>query len=258
MKRISKNIILLVVISICIIFGLLYGYSNRLKRINIQNYQFLGKIKESLVSNVPDVSVDLIIEIAQTEYIKADFELLKNQNEDIYAWIIIPGTNIDYPIVKKMVSNDPYDDYYLNHTIDHTAGFPGAIYSHPYSDLYFTDTVTILYGHNLKDGSMFTALHDFEDKIFFYENDQIVIYTPKECLYYEIYAAVEFPDIFIPYEYDFLNVSDLERYLNDIKNCRGNFRESLNVTSDDRLLILSTCYTGRDDVRLLVVGVLCE
>ena len=144
-----------------------------------------------------------------------DFESLKKRNEDIYAWITIPGTDIDYPVVKKMDSNDPFDDYYLSHTVDHEEGFPGAIYSHPFSDVYFTDAVTILYGHNLKDGGMFTALHDFEDKKFFNENDTIIIHTQTGDLTYKIFAVSNFSDVFIPEEYAFSDLKEVERYLKD-------------------------------------------
>lgn len=81
---------------------------------------------------------------------KVDFEQLKAQNPDIYAWISVPGTGIDYPVLQKSDAKDPYDNYYLNHQVDLSEGFPGVIYSQPVNRRDFMDAVTVLYGHNLK------------------------------------------------------------------------------------------------------------
>lgn len=97
---------------------------------------------------------------------KVDFEQLKAQNPDIYAWISVPGTGIDYPVLQKSDAKDPYDNYYLNHQVDLSEGFPGVIYSQPVNRRDFMDAVTVLYGHNLKNGGMFSDLHDFADKDF--------------------------------------------------------------------------------------------
>ena len=84
---------------------------------------------------------------------------------------------MDYPVVQRMETEDVYDDYYLNHTVDFVEGYPGAIYSQPVNALGFTDAVTVLYGHNMKDGSMFGSLHEFRDKDFFDENPGTVIHA---------------------------------------------------------------------------------
>lgn len=102
--------------------------------------------------------------------VRVDFDSLKSQNPDIYAWITIPGTDIDYPVLQKTDSEDPYDNFYLDHTVDLTEGLPGAIYSQAVNHKDFMDSVTVLYGHNLKNGGMFSSLHKFENKDFFEEN----------------------------------------------------------------------------------------
>ena len=93
---------------------------------------------------------------------------------------------------KKRDAKDPYDNYYLDHQVDLSEGFPGVIYSQPVNRRDFTDSVTVLYGHNLKNGGMFSDLHDFADKDFFAQNGQIIIYTPEKTLTYEIFAAIDF------------------------------------------------------------------
>lgn len=112
--------------------------------------------------------------------IPIDFEALKEQNGDVYAWIRIPGTNVDYPILQHEEDNG----YYLNHTIDGVEALEGSIYTENYNTKYFDDPNTVIYGHNMKNGSMFRTLHNYEDKTFFDENRVIYIYQPDRILEY--------------------------------------------------------------------------
>ena len=150
--------------------------------------------------------------------IKIDFELLQAQNPDIYAWITVPGTGIDYPVLQKSGTEDIYDNYYLDHKADLSEGLPGAIYTQPVNSRDFKDSVTVLYGHNMKNGGMFSSLHEFEDSKFFEENRQVIIYTPDDTFIYEIFAAADFSDVLIPYEYDFTEDSEIRRYLEDVES----------------------------------------
>ncbi len=88
-----------------------------------------------------------------------DFSALQEKNADIYAWIQIPGTLVDYPVLQH--STDRL--YYLNHTIDGTAGLPGSIYSEAIHPKDFSAPMTVLYGHNMRNDTMFGSLHDYED-----------------------------------------------------------------------------------------------
>lgn len=189
---------------------------------------------------------------------KVDFEHLKAQNPDIYAWITVPGTGIDYPVLQKRDAEDPYDNYYLDHQVDLSEGFPGVIYSQPVNSRDFADSVTVLYGHNLKKGGMFSDLHNFADKDFFAQNSQVIIYTQEKILTYEIFAAVDFSDALLPYEYDFTESAEVQRHLADVKECQGNFREEAKLQEDSKILVLSTCYGDREERRLLVEAVLAE
>ena len=195
---------------------------------------------------------------ASSETVAIDFSSLQAQNPDIYAWITIPGTIVNYPVVQKMDAADPYDNYYLNHTVDFAEGYPGAIYSHPVNALDFTDPVTVLYGHNMKDGSMFSCLHEFENKDFFDQNPMVIIDTPDYTYTYEIFAEVTFSDALLTYDYDFSTPKEVRRYLDDLKSCKGNFNENIAVTEQDKLLTLSTCFADQDSLRLLLIGVLTE
>ena len=96
-----------------------------------------------------------------------DFAGQQEINPDIYAWIQIPGTTVDYPVLQ---SDDEPEDFYLNHDVNGKYKFAGCIYSQMLNSKDFSDPNTILYGHTLNKGSMFTSLHKFRNAEFFNEN----------------------------------------------------------------------------------------
>ena len=98
---------------------------------------------------------------------EVDFaDLQENTNGDIYAWIHIPDTKIDYPVLQHPTDNS----YYLNHNLDGSRGYPGCIYTEDYNKKDFTDPNTVLYGHNMKNGTMFAGLHKYGDSEYLEEH----------------------------------------------------------------------------------------
>ncbi len=183
-----------------------------------------------------------------------DWEALHTVNPDIYAWIYIPGTMIDYPILR----NEEEPSFYLDHNLDGSAGYPGCIYTKPVNAADWTDKNTVIYGHNMADGTMFQNLHYFENPGFFDENPYVFIYTEQTVLVYEIFAAYPFPALDLSVCFDYSTPESWALYLSNIYNTRdmtANFRESTTVEEDDRIITLSTC-TNQEDVRYLVAAVL--
>lgn len=182
-------------------------------------------------------------------------DLQENTNADIYAWIYIPESKIDYPIVQHPTDNG----YYLNYNLDGSKGYPGCIYTENYNSKDFTDPNTVVYGHNMKNGTMFAGLHNFEDVGYFEANPYVYIYTPDELLVYEIFAAYEYDDSHILYNYDFTNETVYQNYLDEVVGiCSAsyNIREDVKVTTEDKIITLSTCIANKPDMRYLVQGVL--
>lgn len=182
-------------------------------------------------------------------------DLQENTNADIYAWIYIPDSMIDYPVLQHPADNN----YYLTHNLDGSEGYPGCIYSENYNAKDFADPNTVLYGHNMKKGTMFAGLHKFEDSQYFEEHPYVYIYTPEKLLVYEIFAAYEFTNEHLLYNYDFTNEVIFQNYLDDILNMRSmncNLREGVEVTAADKILTLSTCISTKPDNRYLIQGVL--
>ncbi len=185
-----------------------------------------------------------------------DFDALRQENEDIYAWIAIPGTAIDYPILQ-----DPDEaDYYLNHNLDGSSGYPGCIYTQYYNKQDWSDPNTVLYGHNMKDGSMFAALHHYKDPEFFEQNPYIYIYSKDKIRVYKIFAAYEYSDAHLLLTFDLESKEGYEDYLNIIFENTGindNFDQSIKLDADSRIISLETCIGNKPTKRYLVQAVLC-
>ena len=188
-----------------------------------------------------------------------DFDYLKTLNKDIYAWITVPGTVIDYPILQH-----PTDDsYYLNHNVDGSYGYPGCIYTESLNTMDFTDPNTVIYGHNMKAGTMFAELHKFEDGDFFNTHDEVTIYLPEKTLHYQIFAAYVYDDRHLMYSFDFKDKDVYASYLKsiyDIRDMSANINKEFTVTEEDKIITLVTCMPREADAdkRLLVQAVLRE
>lgn len=187
-----------------------------------------------------------------------DFEELRKTNEDIYAWITIPGTKVDYPVLQS-----EEDNYYLDKNLDHSTGYPGCIYTNKCNLKSFNDMHTILYGHNMKNDSMFGSLHDYESQENFDTNRIIYVYTEQKRMTYEIYGAVKFTDVYIPAVYGVNSKAGNGQFLQDLQVNAEQYASVSNiaemeVSAEDKLITLSTCISGEDTKRYIIVGVLVE
>lgn len=203
-----------------------------------------------------DVLAKLGIEIPKKNL---DWDELHKECEDIYAWIYVPDTTVDYPIVQHPTDNS----YYLNHNMDGSKGYPGCIYTEDYNKKDFSDLHTVIYGHNLKDKTMFSSLHNFEDESLMAKDHYIFIYTSDYVYVYQIFGAYEFPAVHLLANYDLENEYVYEQYLKDlfkIDNTTSrvaNIRQDIPVTKEDKIVTLSTCTTDHNSsIRFLVTGVL--
>ena len=109
-----------------------------------------------------------------------DFQALRKINSDIIAWIRIPDTKIDYPIVQGK-----NNAYYLKHMFQKTEHVAGSIFLDVDNEADFSNRKSILYGHNMKDGSMFQGLHRFQEESYLQEHNQVYLYLPdnRELVY---------------------------------------------------------------------------
>lgn len=192
---------------------------------------------------------------------RVDWGYYHSLNANLYAWIYIPGTGIDLPVMQAYGEMD--DNFYLNHDMDNNYDRNGLPYTQKANAKDFSDPVTVIYGHNmLQDGVMFSNLLYYKDADFFAENEYIYIYQPFRVLTYRIVSAHVFDTRHILNSYDFTKESDLRDYLDYIlapHTMIANVREGVELTTEDHILTLSTCTTvNGQKVRYLVQGVLVD
>lgn len=189
--------------------------------------------------------------------IPVDFDELQEVNPDIYAWITIPGTVIDYPVVQHASDNS----YYLTRSAEGEESISGAIFSEDYNKTDFSDVHTVLYGHNMKDGTMFADLHKFEDEAFFDEHREIAVYTPDAIRYYRIFAAYLYDDRHLLQSIDCEDEDTFMAYINNVltqRNLYAHVDDQIEIEAGDRILTLSTCHSMGNNYRYLVQAVLAE
>lgn len=190
---------------------------------------------------------------AQKVEVPVDFAALKKINKDIYAWINIPGTQVDYPVLQ----NDT-NEFYLNRDVEKEWSPYGSIFSEKYNTKDFSDFNTLLYGHNMKNGRMFGSLKKFRDESFFKENRYINVYTEGRVLKYEIFAACTWDNKHILANRNFNLTENRTKYLEDIfavRDMNSQIAKDIKVTADDRIITLSTCMNNKEK-RFIVSGVL--
>lgn len=198
----------------------------------------------------PSVSQDSNI-VVETP---VDFSALQQINPEIYAWINIPDTVIDYPVLCREEDNT----YYLTHTANGEKKSYGSIFTESYNKKDFSDFNTIVYGHNMKNGTMFGTLKKFRDLTYFNSHQYINVYQPGRIMKYRIFAAYTRDDKHLLFQYDFGDPAVCRGYLEEIASIHSmnsHFSTDVSVTETDKILTLSTC-TSSPSTRFLVQGVL--
>jgi len=190
-----------------------------------------------------------------------DFAALEDMNEDIYAWLYVPGTGINHPILQSVRGDN---DYYLNHSVDRQEDENGCLFTeYLYSDKEFEIPVTLIYGHRMRSGEMFgqlQALYTEADALEKY--NEIIVYTPDRELHYQVFGASSYSDVHIPNHYRrFHEEGSVTAFMGDLKSYRtmtAQFDPAVEINDDDRLVILSTCLIQNESQRFLVLAKLIQ
>lgn len=166
-----------------------------------------------------------------------DFKKLKSENSDVVAYIKVNNTNIEYPIVKTSNNN-----FYLNHSFDKSKNSRGWIFADYKNKFDNTDKNIVIYGHNMRDESMFGSLKNILNEEWYNnaENKNITFLTEKENYIYKVFSIykIENEDYYI--KTNFKNDEDYEKFLNTIKN-RSIKNFDINLNINDKIITLSTC-----------------
>ncbi len=241
-KSKHKNIkkIIMNVLSIFFLIIIIYtSYKLIVRRIGLNKNQ---KLKEQTNEAVKIIEEKKIDEDTNEEIVEqklvVDFNKLKAINPDTVAYLKINNSNIEYSIVK---AND--NDYYLNHDFSgnyNTAGWIFADYKNRFDG---TDKNIVVYGHSMKDGSMFGSLYKIfgSDWMSNSDNYDFIFYTPNEESIYRVFSMyrIEAEDYYITTDFSDESFSN---FVNVIKNRSAVYFDT-DVDENDQILTLSTCTT---------------
>ncbi|MGN1311155.1 MAG: class B sortase [Clostridia bacterium] len=232
-KHYNKKKTNIISIILLFIFIILLFYSGTKIVIWYMNNQNNKKISDEIAEFV---TVDETKEDDEEKYV-VDFEKLKEKNSDIVAWLKVNGTNIETTVVKST-----NNDYYLTHNFNKEYNSAGWIFADYKNKVDGTDKNLVIYGHNMRDNSMFGSLKWVinEDWYNNEDNKYITLITENETQVYEVFSVyqIEKEDYYITTEFE--NDKKFEQFVNTIKK-RSIKEFDIDVSGSDNILTLSTC-----------------
>jgi sortase B len=208
-----------------------------------QNNKTYEEIREDFITQEEEEEVEVE---EDKPIIMNKFHRLLEINNDVIGWIKIPGTKIDYPVVKT-----DNNDFYLEHDINQKKSKAGTIFMDFRNQGDGTDKHTILYGHHMRDGSMFTELMKFKQKEFIGENMTILFDTLYEEITFEIFSVYVTGTDFYYIETSFSSDGEYLDFLKIIQE-KSMFERDLTLKAEDQILTLSTCTYEFDNARFVV------
>lgn len=172
---------------------------------------------------------------------------LSSINSDYKFWINVEGTNIDYPVVQGRDN-----DYYLNHDFNKNYLPAGSIFL-DYRNNFEEDYNSVIYGHHMRNSTMFGQMEKFKDKEFFEKNKIITLKTDDYVYEYEIFAVGIYDADFGYNRVSFANNDDFNAFLNKILS-KSLYSRNI-VSSKDQIITLSTCSYEYDNARTAIFAV---
>lgn len=244
-RSIISNVILVIAIAIFVFSG--YKLFTILSEYNKGDSEY-KEIENSVIA-IETVTDEETGE--PKEVFKVDFATLQSMNSDVVAWIRFEQPEkISYPVVKGKDN-----DKYLKTTVEGKHNSAGSIFMDANNAGDFSDKNTFIYGHNMKNGSMFGQLRKYKNADYCKENPYFYIYTPdgKEVKY-QIFSVCIVEDTSESYQKVYAND---EAYLNYLKYIQSIARYDVDVelTAESQIVSLSTCTNVTETQRLLVHGV---
>ena len=189
-------------------------------------------------------------EIAEKNYpeLQIDFAELIRTNPDFRGWLYFPALDISYPVVQGKDNA-----YYLHHLFSGESNINGSIFVDCHNQPDFTDQNTIVYGHNMKNGSMFGTLDKYQDKELFEQHPEFYLYLPDKILKYRIFSCYAGRTGSEGYRYHFPEAEDFQTFLDTVSSYRD-YDTGTELSATDRIVTLSTCVNSRRNYRYLVHG----
>lgn len=187
-----------------------------------------------------------------------DFQKLKEENSDIFAWIHIPDTEIDYPILQNQEGDD---DFYVTHNAHKKEDPKGAIHIEATNLADMCDFNEVVHGSSPDDGTMFAGLSNFLDRDYFEDHQYIYVYMDGNALVYCVMAAFIRDNTRLVEQYDFSYAYGCQEFIDEIYSGRSmtkNVREGWDkgLSPKHFIITLSTVSPQMPDKQIVVIGCL--
>lgn len=206
--------------------------------------------KRILEIPIPHAEIpDLLLPEDAPERVLIDWQKLKQVNEELVAWIQIPAIDVSYPVVQGEDNS-----FYLHRSFEKEELFSGCLFMDAYNDPDFNNFNTIIYGHNMRDGSMFAGLKNYYKQEVWDTFPYFWIYTEQGDYLYQIFSIHEADANGNVFTLRFPDIGTYADWMQKMKNCSV-MNANMEVSSEDKVITLSTC-TASDQVRQVLQGVL--
>jgi len=236
----SKTRILLIAIGVIALF--VFSFSL---------YQILQILQQSNSEKLERQEIFGTLEMdEQSQYFVVPYAELQQTNPDFVSWLDIPNTAICYPVVYSSINNEVY----LRTSFNNTYAVSGSIFVDYRCKNYFTDRMTIIYGHRMNDNTMFAQLKGYLDQSFYENHKEIHIYTEKGIGIYYVFSAYT-ADVYDPcFTLEFESDAAFTAWGRTMKN-NSVIKTSNSVNADSTVILLSTCVWNQPENRNVVLAV---
>ena len=230
-RRAAEDIIILCLACICVVSGWRVWSIYHQYQLNRETYAKIAELAQ------PDA-----------DPLNIDFDALRKVNPDIVGWIYYEDTSINYPIVQ---GSD--NDYYLNAAFDKTWSPAGCLFVDAITKDAFHQFNTIIYGHHMRDWTMFGPLEYLKDKSYCEEHPQFVLVTPEGKFHLKVCAFLNQPADSNIYTTNIHSDKGKEEYIQLVRSL-AEYVTDEEMTPDDRLVVLSTCAYEYQNARYMVIA----
>ena len=214
---------------------------------NYQNQNIYNSFSKPIIYNPPTDGNDSTFNYLDYPFLDVNLNEYKEQNSDTVAYLVVGGTNVNYPVVQTT-----NNDFYLNHDFNKNYNKAGSIFSDYRNKLDDLNKNSIIYGHRRLDNSMFTSLKKLLDENWFQDQNHHLIYltTTNNKMLFQIFSVYT-----IPVENEYIKTHFInDEFINFVQNMKNrsifNFNTSIN--ENDKILTLSTCLDGLGDKRIVI------
>ena len=244
---------MIIVRALIIIFAAVFVFSGY----NVIKILTENKKADTLYTGIQNEYTTPVVPSAEEEAeenplpISVDFTALRERNSDVVGWLILPDTVLNYPVVQA-VNNEKY----LRKDLEGKKLTAGTLFVDYRCKPVGEDTNYIIYGHNMRNGSMFKTVTDYKNQEFFDASPVIYYLTPDKSFKIEPVAGLVVPDKDELYKLELDNAQMVE-YIN--KNLeKSTFKSATAFTEQDSFITLSTCSKEYENARFVLIGKLTE